>query len=195
MTEANELLRFFKAMADENRLRIVGLLAERSYTVEGIAAALGLSASTVSHHLSRLAEAGLVSATARSYYNDYHLNHERLAEMAQHIHTPAALRSTGSTQTDNAYDRKVLRSYLLPDGRLKEIPAQNKKLQVILRHVLHEFQPDRRYSEREVNAILEVFHPDTARLRRELVSAGWMQREPNGQAYWLTENGPSGQPA
>jgi hypothetical protein len=187
MTEADELLTFFKAMADENRLRIVGLLAQQSYTVEGIAEILGLSPSTVSHHLSRLADAGLVSATARSYYNDYHLNRERLMDMSQRMNAPIHLSGAAGDPGETSYDRKVLRSYLLPNGRLKDIPAQQKKLLVILRHVVKAFQPGRRYSEREVNTTLEVYHPDPARLRRELVSAGWMEREANGQAYWLAD--------
>ena len=65
MDENAELLLFFKALADANRLKIVGLLAGQSYTVEQLAAMLDLGASTVSHHLGKLAEAGLVSANAR----------------------------------------------------------------------------------------------------------------------------------
>jgi Predicted transcriptional regulator len=56
-----DLLAFFKALSDENRLKIVGLLAQRPYTVEKLADALGLSVSTTSHHLARLANAGLVT--------------------------------------------------------------------------------------------------------------------------------------
>ena len=54
-----ELLAFFKSLSDINRLKILGLLATKAYTVEELAAALGLGASTVSHHLSKLSEAGL----------------------------------------------------------------------------------------------------------------------------------------
>jgi len=39
----SELLTFFKALSDENRLKIIGLLAARSYTVESLAETLGLS--------------------------------------------------------------------------------------------------------------------------------------------------------
>jgi len=40
-------------------LKIIGLLAQRSYSVEELAALLDLKAPTVSHHLSKLAQAGL----------------------------------------------------------------------------------------------------------------------------------------
>lgn len=184
MTDQDDLLTFFKALADQNRLRIVGLLAKKSYTVEEMAAELGLSASTISHHLSRLSEAGLVSATARSYYNDYHLNIPRLEEMAQRITSSANLLSEAGGEYKTGYDSKVVRGYLLPDGRLKDIPAQRKKLLAILRHVVKDFERGRNYSEGEVNAVLARYHHDTARLRRELVSAGLMAREKSGEAYW-----------
>jgi hypothetical protein len=84
----------------------------------------------------------------------------------------------------DAYDRKVVRDYSLPDGRLKTIPAQRKKLEAILRHLAKSFEPGRRYSEKQVNEILAGFHEDTASLRRELVGSGLIAREGGGGEYW-----------
>src|ERR1700723_4716992 len=56
------LLAFFKAMANESRLRIVGLLAERERSVQELAVILELKEPTVSHHLAALKALGLVSA-------------------------------------------------------------------------------------------------------------------------------------
>ena len=67
------------------------------------------------------------------------------------------------------YDQKVLRDYLV-DGRLKTIPTQRKKRDVILRYLAQRFEPGRLYSEKEVNAILVDYHDDVATLRRELVA-------------------------
>src|SRR5271156_2686289 len=58
------LLAFFKVMANESRLRIVGLLAERERSVQELAALLELKEPTVSHHLAALKALGLVSARA-----------------------------------------------------------------------------------------------------------------------------------
>ncbi|MBG0788764.1 MAG: winged helix-turn-helix transcriptional regulator, partial [Anaerolineaceae bacterium] len=79
------LLAFFKALADATRLKIVGLLAQKESSVEELAAMLEVSPSTVSHHLSKLAEIGLVSARADGYYNVYSLQTEVLEGMAQKL--------------------------------------------------------------------------------------------------------------
>src|ERR1051325_11245371 len=71
---SEELVNFFKALADSNRLKIVGLLAEKPYSVEELAALLNLKPSTISHHLARLAEVELVSSHTESYYNVYQLD-------------------------------------------------------------------------------------------------------------------------
>ena len=63
---SEELVTFFKALADSSRLKIVGLLAEKPYSVEELAELLSLKASTVSHHLSRLAEVGLVRSRSEA---------------------------------------------------------------------------------------------------------------------------------
>jgi biotin operon repressor len=186
MTEGDELLTFFKALADANRLKIVGLLAKQSYTVEQLAALLGLGASTVSHHLSKLSEAGLVTATAHSYYNYYQLETGQIEEMARRLLSAESLPAVAGEVDANAYDRKVVNDYLQPDGRLKTIPSQRKKLLVVLRHIAQDFQPDRRYTEKEVNEILKRYHDDTASLRRELVGSKLMAREGGGGDYWRT---------
>jgi hypothetical protein len=79
------------------------------------------------------------------------------------------------------YDRKVLRDYLV-DGKLKTIPTQRKKRDVILRYLANQFEPAKSYSEKEVNTMLVAYHDDVATLRRELVadSARLLRRE-NGQ--------------
>jgi predicted transcriptional regulator len=187
MTDSDDLLIFFKALADANRLKIVGLLAREAYTVEQLSAMLGLGASTVSHHLSKLAEAGLVTATAQSYYNYYRLETAKLEKMAQHLLKAENLPDVAGDVDLDAYDRKILRDYLLPNGGLKTIPSQHKKLLVVLRHIVNDFEPGRRYSEKEVNKILSRFHEDTASLRRELVGAKIMAREGGGGNYWRTD--------
>jgi biotin operon repressor len=181
---SDELLGFFKALADANRLKIVGLLSHQAYSVEELSALLGLKPSTVSHHLARLAQAGLVSARAEGYYNMYQLEKKALEEKTRGLFSRGDLNAAAVDVDLTAYDRKVVGDYSLRNGRLKTIPAQRKKLEAILRYVVQAFQPGRRYSERQVNGILSRFHEDTASLRRELVGYGLMKREGGGADYW-----------
>jgi predicted transcriptional regulator len=181
MDKTEYLLEFFKALADEKRLQIVGLLAQQDYSVEELAAILDLSSATVSHHLRRLADAGLVQATADQHYHVYSLRLDALHEMSEEILSEDTLQETTENLDLDAYDRKILRDYMV-DGRLKLIPRQWKKREVILRYLLEQFTPDRRYTEREVNEIISRTHEDCATLRRELVDSRRLARD--HEVYW-----------
>lgn len=181
---SEELVTFFKALADSNRLKIVGLLAEKAYSVEELAALLKLKPSTVSHHLSRLSEAGLVQSHSESYYSVYQLDKQMLEEKRRTMFSQAELSTVAAEVDADAYDAKVVRDFTRRDGSLKTIPAQRKKLDAVLRHVARSFDVGKRYSEKRVNEILAKYHEDTATLRRELVGAGLMQREGGGGEYW-----------
>ena len=185
MTEQNtELVAVFKALADASRLKIVGLLAQQAYTVEQLAAILGLKPSTVSHHLSKLSEVGLVSARAEGYYSVYQLEKTALAASMQRIFSSEQIASVAADVDLDAFDRKVVSDYSLPGGRLKTLPAQRKKLEAVLRYVVKSFEPGIRYSEKQINETLSRFHEDTASLRRELVGYKLMEREGGGGEYW-----------
>jgi predicted transcriptional regulator len=182
-----ELFGFFRALADQSRLKIVGLLAQQPYPVGQLSALLGLGESTVSHHLAKLAEAGLVSARAEGHYSVYSLQPDALSQMARRLLRTERLTELAGGIDRSGFDRKVLASFTGPDGRFTAFPAQEKKYLVLLRHVLQEFQPGVRYSERKVNEILRRYSDDTARLRRSLVEFGLMDREGGGRDYWRKE--------
>jgi len=128
----DELVTLFKALADSNRLKIIGLLAQKAYSVEELAALLELKAPTVSHHLGKLVKTGLISARAEGYYSVYHLDQQALEALSRRILSPAQMSAAADGVDVNAYDHKVVRVFSLPDGRLKTIPAQRKKLEAIL---------------------------------------------------------------
>jgi ArsR family transcriptional regulator, arsenate/arsenite/antimonite-responsive transcriptional repressor len=78
-----ELARFFKALGDETRLRLVSLLAQqesgRAMCVGRLARELGVTDSAVSQHLRVLKDLGLVHVQRRGYRLHYFLDSERLA--------------------------------------------------------------------------------------------------------------------
>ncbi len=184
MTQNPELVAIFKALADSSRLKIVGLLAQQPYSVEQLATLLNLKPSTISHHLARLSEVGLVSARAESYYNMYSLEKSALDDTTRRIFSSEQISAVTADVDLDAYDHKVINDFTSPSGRLKTIPAQRKKLEAVLRHIAKAFEPGTRYSEKQVNEILSRFHDDTATLRRELVGSKLMQREGGGGDYW-----------
>ncbi|MDX1613612.1 MAG: metalloregulator ArsR/SmtB family transcription factor [Candidatus Promineifilaceae bacterium] len=179
-----ELLAFFKALADANRLKIIGLLAQDSYSVEELAALLALGPSTVSHHLARLVEVGLVSARAESYYNVYRLETDALEAMARRLLAEETLPAVIADVDLNAYDRQVVENYVGPDGRLKLLPRQRKKTEALIRYMIQAFEPGRAYTEQEVNEIISRFHDDTASIRREFIDYQLLERTADGRKYW-----------
>jgi len=184
MTVAHEtLLQFFKALADANRLRIVGLLARRPHTVEELAELLGLRASTASHHVARLAEAGLVTGRTDGHHHVYELDTDALEGLARRLLATEELPKVAADIDADAWDRKVLATFLGDDGRLKAIPAQRKKFEAILRLVVRAFEAGRTYTAREVDDALRAWSDDTATLRRGLIDHQMMTRDPAGTAW------------
>lgn len=189
------LLEFFKVLADENRLRMIGLLSEREYTVGELSAVLEITEPTTSHHLSKLRAAGLVTLRSDGTFRHYRLDERTLQRYKQAVmgleqirppERPAPLADDHQWVDALGLDdesRKVLVDYT-SGQRLKSIPTKLKKLQVVLAWLATRFETERLYSEAEVNAILREHHEDYARLRRELIEAGYLARERDGRHYW-----------
>ena len=81
---ARELAALLKAVADPARLRILAFLRsqpECTACVAEITEAVSLSQPTVSHHLGRLAAAGIVESQKQGYWTWYSLKRTRLAEL------------------------------------------------------------------------------------------------------------------
>lgn len=158
----------FKALADPARLRILGLLAERPYAGHELAASLALTPPTISHHMRKLTECGLVAVTAQAQTRLYSLQGDVLRNMSGAILPP---------QDEAVEDEdRVLRAFF-QGPRLKQIPAARKKRVIVLKKLVERFDPQRSYPEAEVNEMLQLAHEDFATLRRELVDYGYMTRD------------------
>ena len=183
MPEADlaSLLAFFKVMANESRLRIVGLLAERERSVQELAALLGLKEPTVSHHLAALKALGLVSARPEGVVRWHALRLETLTTLNRSLLDPQGGVALAQ-EPEDAWETKVLSSYVDAQGKLSAIPASRRKRLIVLKWLARQFAPNRRYREAEVNEILQRRHWDAATLRRELIGYGMMDRE--GGVYW-----------
>jgi ArsR family transcriptional regulator len=86
--EAEATARLFKALGDPARVRILNVLAttDESVCVCELIPALGLSQPTVSHHLKKLTDAGLLSREQRGVWAHYSIDPHaatRLAALAE----------------------------------------------------------------------------------------------------------------
>ena len=82
--QAEATARLFKALADPHRVKIINLLATSPdpVCVCEFTGPLGLSQPTVSHHLKKLVQAGLLEREQRGTWAYYSLNHDALGRLA-----------------------------------------------------------------------------------------------------------------
>lgn len=71
-----DLVYILKALADENRIRILNLLRNGELCVCDIEAVLGIKQSNTSRHLNRLKVAGIIASEKKSQWVYYKLNDE-----------------------------------------------------------------------------------------------------------------------
>jgi DNA-binding transcriptional ArsR family regulator len=190
----DQLLTALKALADASRLAIIGLLAKQPQSVDALSAALGLAPSTVSQHLSKLSQAGLVEMREEQYYNMYSLKPGALADIGTRI-TGAAADTTLIAEADTAaYDRAVLAKHVMPHG-VASFPGGLQKQRAILRWCgATYFERGMRYHEFEVEDVLEctILEYDTNYLRRAMISEKVLARTSNGSWYWRADTPEAG---
>jgi hypothetical protein len=165
----------FKALGHPARLLIVNLIRLQPRHGEELAEILELNPATISHHLKKLTDVGVLRAEKEQYYQTYSLTSDvwgqRLGDLVQ-----IAMTTLPQEVEMDAYKAKVLKTFFR-HGRLTQIPGQLKKWQVVLEHMVESFEPERDYTEQEVNQILWDFNQDVASIRRGFIETGLMTRE------------------
>jgi DNA-binding transcriptional ArsR family regulator len=170
------MLQFCKAMADESRLRIIGLLSTAEHSVQQLASVLDLKEPTVSHHLGILKQLDLVKLRAEGNFRWYRLNEEVLGQISRTVFSRDSIARLAISAGASDPERKILDNFV--DGqRLLEIPVSYKKRLVILKWLAVFFEADISYTESQVNALLKLHHPDCATLRREMIGCGMLARD------------------
>ncbi len=163
-------------LADPTRLKVVSALALGAGTIEDVARVSGLPLKDVALAARRLARAGLVHRDGHALALHAELFGATARAAAEAAPAPVPL-------SEDPAENAVLTTFVR-DGRLTSIPAQRSKRLVVLDHLVRVFEAGVRYPEREVNALLAVWHPDVAALRRYLVDEGLLTREAG--VYWRT---------
>jgi hypothetical protein len=178
----DRLLAFFKALADESRLKLLGLVAQREHSVQELASLVGIKEPTASHHLAMLKGLGLVRQRIDGNTRWYALEPDAVAGRARQVLSREQIAGLAGESAPETFEERVMRAFVGPEGALKEIPAMRKKRRVILAWLVQQFDPDRRYPESAVNDELKRRHWDCATLRREFIGYRMMAREDG--VYW-----------
>lgn len=157
-------------LADGDRLRVVAAVVLGHETLDAITAATGLGTRQVGTALTKLVDGGLLVEDKHGF----HLQEHEIRLAARENRPPQ-----GDPEEPNA----VLRAFV-KEGRLTSIPASLAKRRVVLDFLAQDFEPGKRYSEKQVNLVLGKRFADTAALRRYLVDEGFLEREGGGGRYW-----------
>lgn len=185
MKEENALA-LFKCLSDRSRLQICKSLAKEPMYVERLAERLDLSPSTVSFHLKKLEQAGMVTAQREQYYTIYQLREAILKSSILDILQEESEHQSEQEKREQQYRQKVLENFFVY-GKLKNIPSQRKKRRIVLEEMVKGLEPGRHYTEKELNLYIADFHDDFCTLRREMVMEKLLVR--GDGIYWLADSG------
>jgi len=178
MTNPADILRVF---ADPKKVKLLGQLCDDPLPLHTLARAAGLSETETMALLSPLKEAGLLEETFAHDGFRWRYKPSAIFEALRETKAPAG--PSDLPPGASAFDARVLGDFFV-NGRLKTIPVQRKKREVVLRYLAEKFEAGRTYTEQEVSFLLLNHHEDYASLRREMVDTGLMGRA-NG-IYWRT---------
>jgi hypothetical protein len=84
-------------------------------------------------------------------------------------------------------NEEIIKAYFKEgtDGPLSIFPKKEKRKIVILKQLIQRFDPQLKYTEKEVNEILKKAYHDYVTLRRYFIEYGFMDRLPDGSSYWV----------
>lgn len=158
-----------RLLLDEDRLAILGRAGQSPCTIDEMAAVISGKRSSLARHLAQLTEAGLLTVSDGPGQERYALDIQTIRTMKQALFARPELPETATS------DDKVLAAFVR-DERLTHYPVQHSKRMVVLRWLVERFDPERTYTEAEINDLLSGQGEDHATLRRYLVDAGLMER-------------------
>ncbi|SDY74492.1 DNA-binding transcriptional regulator, ArsR family [Tindallia californiensis] len=81
----DKLVNRLRALADENRLKIIVLLLEKDYCVGALSKNLGISKAAVSQHMKILRENGIVKGEKRGYFTHYEVQKHQIKGISEEL--------------------------------------------------------------------------------------------------------------
>ncbi|MCR4894753.1 MAG: metalloregulator ArsR/SmtB family transcription factor [Eubacteriales bacterium] len=174
--DREKAIKLFKCLSDSSRLRILQALCEGDMYTELLAERLELTPSTVSFHMKKLEEAGLVTSRRDQYYTLYSIEPEILGKRLSELIAAEDGQMDEQKSREDEYRRKVIGAFF--DGtRLISIPVQRKKRLICYEKIAEMFETGREYSEKELDDIILRVHEDYCTIRRDMIGEGILSRD------------------
>lgn len=187
-------------LADDTRLRILELLVEHGeQRAQEIIARLEGSQGNVSRHLKQLVGAGFARERRAGDANKLYtydaagllrmmflvrqlLSRRNVEAVSQEVSAAAQLEQA------RAGAPPILRDLLDEQGRITRWSGKAKEQEAVLHYLIDKFEPERGYTEQQVNELLRAWYLDAdfVLVRRSLIDAGLLQRTRDGARYWRT---------
>ena len=182
MMQLDKIVNYHKALADPTRVRILVLLSEGELTGQTLAEKLCLSPATITHHAAKLRSSLINERRDKNaiYFSlDRYFLKQYAAALQELITQPHEVTREPSTldEKNEKLKQSVLRNFFTAEGKLKHIPAQQKKKRIVLESLAEKLEQGKSYTEKELNRFIQQFHPDFATIRREFIMHAYLYRE------------------
>lgn len=172
------LVNLGKVLLDEDRLKILGALAQQPCSTEQLQRQVAVD--RVQVHLHKLEEIGLVRKELTQGEERYGLDQAQLFKWKKQLFARDEANQPQSTE------EKDLAKFIKGE-RLVQLPVAPVKLRLVLTWLIERFETGATYSEKQVNERLQGHAIDHVTLRRLLIDhrllvreAGIYQRPANG---------------
>ncbi|OZM56843.1 ArsR family transcriptional regulator [Lottiidibacillus patelloidae] len=178
--QLNRLVNFHKTLGDPTRIRILSLLATGPLHGQAIAGKLGLKAPTITHHMTKLRDTGIVFQRRDKNTIYYYIDEDKVRSYSDAL-ANMLTQANNEKEEDGSMKTQatILNNFLEADGTLKHLPAQRKKKIIVLKHIIKGLERGKKYPEKEINDYIKRFHSDYATIRREFIINHFMYRENN----------------
>lgn len=165
-------------------------MINRGHSDKEIAKKTGVAASTIRHQRFVFREK---AKQAKIFLAIYELAMEGSGVMSDDdklikVHNGAKMVDDRYFITESERE-KTLKSMFtsLEPLKLKSLPSKEKKKIVVLQKITEQFDTSKKYSEKEINSIIEAVYHDYATIRRYLIEYGFMKRTIDCKEYWIDE--------
>lgn len=163
-----------RALLDPIRLRVLGAALDETVSTADLSARSGLAPRDVAAAVGYLRGVGLLD-------DDGRVDQQVLRGVAREL--PNDRGTLGEPVEGPWTEREAeILGRFFDGGRLVEIPQSATKRRLVLEKIALDFEPGRRYAERDVNFRIQLVHADYAAVRRYLVDEGFMDRADG--SYW-----------